>query len=121
LQEIINKRKEISLLYVSELQNLRLTFLKVQDGTTLYNYAYFPVVFESEEQLIRVTKALNDEQIAPRRYFYPSLNTLNYVENNLVKDLASEVSKRVLCLPLYPQLAHEEVIRIVKVIRSVLC
>lgn len=121
LQEIINKRKEISLLYASELQNLPLTLLKVQDGTSLYNYAYFPVVFESEEQLIRATKALNNEQIAPRRYFYPSLNTLNYVENNLVKDFASEVSKRVLCLPLYPQLTYEEVIRIVKIIRSVLC
>ena len=121
LQEIIVKRKDISELYISELQNLPLTHLQLQDGTTLYNYAYFPIVFEVEDQLIKVVKALKHEQITPCRYFYPSLNTLDYVENNLVKDFASDVSKRVLCLPLYPQLTNEEVLRIVGIIHKALC
>jgi dTDP-4-amino-4,6-dideoxygalactose transaminase len=121
LTEIIARRKEISDLYVKMLQDLPVTFLQIQEGTSRYNYAYFPIVLETEEVLIRLVKALNHEQITPRRYFYPSLNTLNYVENNLTNDFATDVSKRVLCLPLYPQLTEQEVIKIAEIIQIALC
>jgi dTDP-4-amino-4,6-dideoxygalactose transaminase len=95
--------------------------LHVQPGTTKYNFAYYPIVFNTEEELLKVVKALNENQIMPRRYFYPSLNTLHYVSNNLDNDNATAISKRVLCLPLYPDLAMEQVQIISDCIRTQLC
>ncbi len=69
------------------------------------NFSYFPVLFESEKELIRVIDSLSEKNIFPRRYFYPSLDSLPYItdENRpLPLKNAHYVSKRVLCLPIYP-------------------
>ena len=121
INQIIESRKSLSDLYTSSLAGLPIQHLKIQAGTTKYNYAYYPIVFQTETDLLKVVKALNEKQIIPRRYFYPSLNTLNYVTNNLVDDYASEISKRVLCLPLYPDLASEHILTISDCIRSQIC
>lgn len=121
INQIIESRKSLSELYTSSLAGLPIQHLKIQAGTTKYNYAYYPIVFQTETDLLKVVKALNEKQIIPRRYFYPSLNTLNYVTNNLVDDYASEISKRVLCLPLYPDLASEHILTISDCIRSQIC
>ena len=42
------------------------------------NHGYFPIVLKDEEETLKVKKALNEQQIFPRRYFYPSLDTLSY-------------------------------------------
>ena len=68
------------------------------------NYSYFPVLFDSEEMLLRVENKLNMKNIFPRRYFYPSLNTLPYLRQAVIQPVSEDVSKRVLCLPLYPGL-----------------
>jgi len=71
------------------------------------NYGYAPVVFESEGKLEAVVKRLNAEDIYPRRYFYPSLDKLDYVESN--KAIHSrDISKRILCLPTYFDLKEEQ-------------
>jgi dTDP-4-amino-4,6-dideoxygalactose transaminase len=46
-----------------------------------------------------VQKALNEQQIFPRRYFYPSLNTVNYVNSNEMK-VSESIASRIICLPL---------------------
>ncbi len=73
------------------------------------NYAYYPVIFPSEEKTIRVKELLEEQQIQTRRYFYPSLaNALPYlpVQNLPVTD---DIASRVLCLPLYYDLTAEDV------------
>ena len=47
----------------------------------------------------RVEKALNDQNIFPRRYFYPSLNTIIYVKSVSVT-ISENISSRICCLPL---------------------
>jgi dTDP-4-amino-4,6-dideoxygalactose transaminase len=121
INDIIRSRESISKQYDASLSSLPVKSLMLQEGTSRYNYAYYPIVFQSEQELLKVVSALQAEQITPRRYFYPSLNTLNYVNNNLTGDFATDVSKRVLCLPLYPQLTTEEVQKISKVIHDALC
>jgi dTDP-4-amino-4,6-dideoxygalactose transaminase len=121
LDGIIEKRKGLSDLYSSSLSGIPIQHLQIQPGTTKYNYAYYPIVFKTEAELLKVIKALNENQIMPRRYFYPSLNSLDYVTNNLENDYATDVSKRVLCLPLYPDLANEQVRFITDCIRSQIC
>lgn len=55
--------------------------------------------------------------INPRRYFYPSLNQLKFVAYREMS-LSEDISKRVLSLPLYPDLAVDDVDRICEIILS---
>lgn len=72
------------------------------------NHAYFPVILASEAQLLKVQKDLEANLIFPRRYFYPSLSSVE-VFNPSDTPVADEIAKRVLCLPLYYQLSKEEI------------
>lgn len=73
------------------------------------NYAYYPLVLESEELLLKVRTLLDAHEIFTRRYFYPSLaNSLPYLEKQNF-EVTDTVSSRVLCLPLYYDLTIEEV------------
>lgn len=73
------------------------------------NYAYYPLIMESEELLLKVKTLLDAHEIFTRRYFYPSLaNSLPYLEKQNF-EVTDTVSSRVLCLPLYYDLTIEEI------------
>lgn len=120
MDEIMYLRQQICERYISNLSGLGIEFLMLQEGTTRYNFAYFPVVFPAEEALLNVFGALKRNSIMARRYFYPSLNTLHYVKNNLPSSHSQHIASRVLCLPLYPDLKMEEVDSITSIIRNVI-
>lgn len=115
LPEIIEKRKNITKLYKSELQNI-LEFPKEQKQLQ-HNYSYFPVLFKNEAELLHIFSVLAKENIFPRRYFYPSLNTLPYLTYQPCP-VSENIASRVACLPLYPQLPHEDVCRICSLIKK---
>jgi dTDP-4-amino-4,6-dideoxygalactose transaminase len=83
-----------------------------------YNYAYYPVVFESEATMRRVQTALQEHQIVPRRYFYPSLNTLPFMPRAYACPVSENIAVRVLSLPLYVGLEFEEIKRISQIINK---
>jgi len=105
--EILIRRKQQWDYYRKLLTGLRAQFLNITEGTDNYNSAYFPVVFEVQEQLLKSIDALNLQGVYPRRYFYPSLNTLNYIEHNCCPN-SERIAQNVLCLPLYHDLTNEE-------------
>jgi dTDP-4-amino-4,6-dideoxygalactose transaminase len=113
---ILEARKKVVDFYDSHLDFSKLTKMKLRNNTE-WNYSYYPVVFETESQLLAVQKVLNDNEIFPRRYFYPSLNTMNYV-GSCQMPISESISKRVLCLPLYVGLNISDVNKIVKMINS---
>lgn len=117
MNEIIASRKEITEHYISSLTFKKIYFQSIRNGASK-NYSYFPVVFESEAQLLKVVKSLNELNIFPRRYFYPSLNTLPYVCRNNCP-ISEDIATRILCLPLYAGLENEAVARISKIINDV--
>ena len=83
-----------------------------------YNYSYYPVAFENEEELLTTRAALQKNEINTRRYFYPSLNNLSQVTG--VKKscpISEDISGRVLCLPLYPGLSEKDINKISETIR----
>ena len=88
------------------------------------NYAYFPVVFH--EQVFgasrdQVYDALAAHDIYARKYFYPLTNTYSAFHgkyNALETPVALQISKRVLTLPMYADLALEDVDRICEIILS---
>jgi len=114
LRKNITKRKKVSAAYDKSLKGL---YVKkpVTKKDVEYNYSYYPIIFSSEVKLLRVRNALNKNNIFPRRYFYPSLSKLNYVGKYNVA-IAEDFSKRVLCLPLYPDLDLKTVKRIAEII-----
>ena len=73
---------------------------EIRPGTT-YNYAYYPVLLKDESTLHRVMDELKKEGVLARRYFYPSLNTLPYIEKKYSCPVSEDVSVRVLSLPLF--------------------
>jgi dTDP-4-amino-4,6-dideoxygalactose transaminase len=85
-----------------------------------YNQAYYPVIFDDEKTLLRAMERLNAENIFPRRYFYPALNTLPYLKETQTCPVAESISRRVLCLPLYPRLEDANVERIADIVKSCL-
>jgi dTDP-4-amino-4,6-dideoxygalactose transaminase len=108
IPEIIAHRKKICHLYDALLlKNKHITRPMIPNDNE-YNFSYYPVLFENESILLKITKALNTQQIFPRRYFYPSLNTLLYVKSSSCP-VSEDISKRVLCLPLYDDLTRQVV------------
>ena len=88
------------------------------------NSAFFPVVFE-EERFGTGREEVFDELarngIMARKYFYPLTNTFSAFHGKyraLETPVALRVSKQVLTLPLYADLAPEDVDRICSVIVS---
>lgn len=81
-----------------------------------YNYAYFPVVFESEEQSVRVAAALKENGVLARRYFYPSLESVACLESVLGQSVSKDIARRVLCLPIYFGLETKKIKDICQVI-----
>jgi dTDP-4-amino-4,6-dideoxygalactose transaminase len=116
IENIKNSRKEVYETYQKELKDL-IEFQEQNENAT-ENYSYFPVVFKSEEQLLKLQKALNDKQIFPRRYFYPSLDTLTYIEPKQECKLSRDISKRILCLPIYAELEKDVQNEIIKTIKE---
>jgi dTDP-4-amino-4,6-dideoxygalactose transaminase len=106
--QILDRRQQLSAAYHKMLKPLQVgkPFLEPNDG---FNYAYYPVLFESEAVLLKMMTALHGVYVSPRRYFYPSLETLSYVEPGQQMRISSDVASRVLCLPLYHDLSMEEV------------
>lgn len=112
IDEILEDRKRVVDLYIKELDKLQ--HLKVREGTQ-WNHSYFPIIFDSEEQLLNICNVLNGNQIFPRRYFYPSLDCLPYVESEICP-VSNSISKRILCLPLFYELDKKIVLQISQVI-----
>ena len=115
---IINNRKKTVEHYMAELAALPLKFINIRPETT-WNYSYFPITFESEEKLLNTISDLNQRYIFPRRYFYPSLNTIHYI-NGAKMPVSEDISSRVLCLPLYFGLEPDDISIICHIIKNAL-
>ena len=102
------QRKKLSECYDKNLKNLKARKVAWHKDAT-QNYAYYPVVLESEELLLKIKAELDLNEIFTRRYFYPSLaSSLPYLPK-VEFPITEDISRRVLCLPLYFDLTEEEI------------
>ena len=83
-----------------------------------YNYSYYPVLFKTEKLLLQTLKKMNDKNIYPRRYFYPSLNDLPYIRSSQSCPVSEDIARRILCLPLFVDMQDKIIHKIVKVMQS---
>lgn len=94
------------------------SFQKINDGAC--NYSYFPIVFKTEKDCLKVISALNAENIYPRRYFYPSINTFNKLFPYVNMPISEDIASRILCLPLYYTLEIGDIDNIINIIQKTL-
>lgn len=116
MEHITAERKRIGDYYNANLNSDNLQKLKLRTGAH-WNYAYYPVVFKSEAILLAIKQTLETQDIYPRRYFYPSLEDLPYVESKHCY-IASSIARRVLCLPVYTILINKKLQMICNIIND---
>jgi dTDP-4-amino-4,6-dideoxygalactose transaminase len=95
---IFNGRNEVVRYYDDNLNFKKVEKLKIRQGTE-WNFSYYPLLLESEEIMLGIQSALNYIQIFPRRYFYPSLNSIEYTKG-IQMFYSENITSRILCLPL---------------------
>jgi dTDP-4-amino-4,6-dideoxygalactose transaminase len=116
IDEIISSRKDAVVTYDRLLDFSRIKKMKVRENTD-WNYSYYPVLFSSEEELLAVQQRMNEKDIFPRRYFYPSLNTIPFSEGEKMP-VSENVASRILCLPLYANMELADLDKIIYLINE---
>ena len=120
IDEMIAGRKRIDEAYRSKLSGIEGVRLLTRKEGFDYNYAYMPVVFDEPLNRDKIFDALAEVKIHARKYFYPCINAYDcypqYDENET--PIARDISKKILTLPIYPDLEMEAVDEICDVIRK---
>jgi dTDP-4-amino-4,6-dideoxygalactose transaminase len=106
IQHIFEERKKVVEYYNSHLNFQKIQILKIRENTE-WNYSYYPVIVENEEKLLEIISNLNANDIYPRRYFYPSLNCIEYAQGSSMP-ISESIASRIMCLPLYVGLEESE-------------
>jgi dTDP-4-amino-4,6-dideoxygalactose transaminase len=117
LPSILKKRNEVARLYDKKLNSSKIHLPK-QEKNTDWNFSYYPVIFKSENELLKTQKVLNQNNIFPRRYFFPSLNTLPFLKNQDSCPISESIARKILCLPSSNTISSSEIKLICKLINS---
>jgi dTDP-4-amino-4,6-dideoxygalactose transaminase len=98
MSTIIQARENFVCCYDKLLDLEKVQNIKIREYTQ-WNFSYYPVIFKNELILLKVQKALNEVKIYPRRYFYPSLNLLPFLNNDVMVN-SENIASKIMCLPL---------------------
>ena len=107
IHRILDQRKQLSLWYNKYIVDLNIERPVIVNPKN-YNYAYYPILLESELELFIVMNFLERYNVYPRRYFYPCLSNLGHVSNT-PNPIAENIASRILCLPLYHTLQKSKI------------
>ncbi|WP_020679335.1 DegT/DnrJ/EryC1/StrS family aminotransferase [Marinobacterium rhizophilum] len=123
IDTVIKLRSKVDKTYREKLKGVSGISLIHNASQEISNHAYFPILVESNYPLSRdeLYDKLKRSDIYARRYFYPLISDLPMYRGlasakpaNL--PVATLVSKKILCLPIYPTLSIEDVEIIVDII-----
>ena len=73
-----------------------------------WNYAYLPVMMKDSHQRNTLLGALAAKGIYARKYFSPSLNTLDFYPVKYDCPVSEDIANRILCLPFYVGMTSDE-------------
>lgn len=116
MNEILSARLNVVDFYRNNLSFKGYRTQHLQDGLD-WNASYFPIWFDTKSQMEAVLSKLQQASIFPRRYFYPSLNQLPYV-NGESCPVSEDISEKILCLPLYVGLSADDLNLISEIINT---
>ena len=113
----IEKRKTLIERYLNNLKDYSgIQLFRWDMPGVIYNYAYFPVLFD--EKRLGITRdeiadrLTGDYRVLVRKYFYPLLSDLRCYKDFCSSEdtpIAKRISNQVLTLPLFVDLSTEEV------------
>lgn len=106
IDAIIERRRQIKATYIRELAG-HYQFQRF-NSNILDNAAYFPLALGHEAELLSTIVKLKNANIVPRRYFYPSLDSLTFFSNTPNISHSISVASRILCLPIYVSLDDDQ-------------
>ena len=122
LEEQIQGRGRVVEHYNSRLSDREGILLAKPQAGVSPNHAYYPVVFDGYKySRDEIFERLAAQDIVPRKYFYPLTNDVECYRDlptagREKTPLAAHIADRVLTLPLYADLAPEDVDRICDII-----
>ncbi len=122
VEDNIALRKERAERYIKHLEDVDgITVQKYNQPGVVYNYGYLPVRFRDGETRDKVNNILRENDVYARKYFYPLTADAECFRNkykNADLDVAREVSRSILVLPLYPELELQQIDRICEIIKE---
>ena len=115
IDDILYYRKTLSDRYTEKLNKINyIKVAKFENYLFESNNLYYPIIFDTESELIKIQKSLHDEEIQGRRYFYPSLNKISSFSTTSCP-LSEDISRRVLCLPLHTDVDFITIDKIIEI------
>jgi dTDP-4-amino-4,6-dideoxy-D-glucose transaminase len=124
IDEAITKRGAIDARYRAGLADVAGIRCLRSAGEMRSNYAYFPILVQPDYPLTRdaLFQKFTDNGIFVRRYFYPLISDFpmyrglpSAAHSNL--PVAKKMAEQILCLPIYPDLPHHQVDRVLDLMR----
>lgn len=116
-EEICDRRKKQWNYYYNLLKDIpNLSFQSINPDAE-YNYSYYPIILDSEKELEGILNILNNHYVYPRRYFYPSLNKIEYINSNVTCPVSEKTASTILCLPLFHELKNSDQDLIISLIK----
>lgn len=125
IDSAITKRRSIDALYRRDLSGIKGVTCLTEPIDTVRTFSYFPILVEDNYPMGRddLYSKLKGHNIHARRYFYPLISDMPMYrgltssnQSNLPH--AESVSKRVLCLPVFPDMPLDAVHTIIKLIAA---
>lgn len=125
MEKFLSGRSRVNSYYHKNLSSIDGITIVPSAGQKTSNYSYFPILIEDAYPLSRdeLDELLKANNIIARRYFYPIISEFNVYKKNTFfvnhdTAVALNISHKVLCLPMYPELDESDLERIVGLIRS---
>lgn len=114
--KIIKKNKSLALVYDKLLDDKKIERPELAKNVE-HNFSYYPIIFKTEDSLLRILKQLKINNFYPERFFYPALNTF-YFFGCQNAPTAEDLAKRTLCLPLGYNLKEKDIQQICSIIKN---
>ena len=115
-KKISIKRKKAYIYYLRKINEVK--FKIIGKKYKFNNYSYLPILFNKIIEKKNAIDKLNNFNIFPREYFFPSLNILKHLGSYQVCKNSEYISKRILCLPLYEDITKKDINKITKILNS---
>ena len=125
MPQVMQRRAEIDATYRQQLAGVKGIHCIPTAEQTVSNHSYFPILVHADYPLSRdaLYQKLKDQGIHARRYFYPLISDFPMyrglpfaARSNL--PVAAAAADKVLCLPIYPNLAPADQDRIIQAIEE---
>ncbi|GIP31278.1 DegT/DnrJ/EryC1/StrS aminotransferase family protein [Paenibacillus sp. J2TS4] len=118
LNQLNGRRKEIASRYQQELSNISWLELPQEKTYAQSSWHLFQIKLENEQLRDKLIRHLQDHNIAPGVHYYPCHLHPYYLHLKASAPVSSEIWKRLLTLPIHPNMTDEDQERVIDCVRQ---